>query len=151
MKFIFLCALFLFGFQTHSKNTADKILLCNERGCSCQGKGCTFVDPRIIKNASTVSITCPGTKSCAIKIVHTLFDKYGCKASVQKMQGQDYLVVTECLVNDYNIKDACPEGTKTEEIQELLKICLEIPKAKNSHPTSDTSRAQSLDPNPVSN
>lgn len=130
MKFIFLCTLFLFSFQTHSKNTADKILLCNERGCSCQGKGCSFVDKRIIKNASTISITCPGTKSCAIKIVHTLYSKYGCKASVQKIHEQDYMVATECMVMDYNLKDPCPEGTTTEPIEELLKVCLETPKDK---------------------
>lgn len=132
MKSFILLTLFVFTAPTFSKDTAkkdkDKFLLCNERGCSCQGSKCSFVDERIIKIASTISITCPGPQSCGIKIVHALYDKYGCKSSVHKMRDLDYVVSTECLVLDANIPDQCPAKTTSEIVEKVLKICLETRK-----------------------
>ena len=127
MKFIFFSILFVFGFQTHSKPPPDKILHCTERGCNCKGKGCSFVDKRIIKNGSTVAISCTSNKGCDKKIVYALKDKYGCQSSVQKLQEQDYLVVSECLIIDAANADICPPGTTSVVIEELIKICLEVP------------------------
>jgi hypothetical protein len=146
MKLFFISFLFLFGFSSFSKNTApkklrdipqtkkapSKNLVCTERGCNCDGPGCSFVDSRIIKNASTVAITCDANKNCGQKIVYQLNDKYGCKASAQKLEDQDYLIVSECLIMVIDGPDVCPRRTKAEYIEELIQICLEVPNSNTS-------------------
>lgn len=127
MSYLFFSILFLFGTPVFSKAPTDKTLQCTEKGCNCTGKDCAFVDPRIIKSASTVAITCSAKKKCDKKIVYSLKDKYGCKASVQKIHEQDYMVVSECMILDSSNSDICPTGTTSEVIEELIKICLEVP------------------------
>ena len=145
MKFYFLSILFLFASLGHSKSKtdttpqtiktvqtpgkaqSDKILECNERGCSCEGKGCSYFDPRIIRNASTVAITCSEKSDCGRKIVFKLKDKYGCKSSVQKIDKESYMAVSECLIMATDGPTICPPGTKSEY------ICLEVPGSGLDH------------------
>lgn len=151
MKLIFVSILFLFASLCHSKPKADtttkadkavqavektqsdKILECNDHGCNCEGKGCTFFDTRIIRNASTVAITCTEKSNCGQKIVFKLKDKYGCKASVQKIDKDNYMAVSECLILAADGPVMCPPGTKSEPILDVLQICLEVPGSGLDH------------------
>ena len=151
MKIYFFSILFLFAGISHSKSTKDtapqtikteqipgkptpdKILECNERGCNCEGKGCSYFDPRIIRNASTVAITCSEKSDCGRKIVFKLKDKYGCKSSVQKIDTESYMAVSECLIMATDGPTICPPGTKSENILEVIKICLEVPGSGLDH------------------
>ncbi len=134
MSSLFFSILFLFGTPAFSKEKSDKALFCTEKGCNCTGKDCSFVDPRIIKNGSTVSISCSTKKECDKKIVYALKDKYGCKASVQKIHAQDYMVVSECLILDTASADICPTGTISKVVEDLIKICLEVPEKSSEKP-----------------
>ncbi len=127
MSYLLFSILLLFGTSAFSKDPTDKTLHCTAKGCNCTGKDCAFVDPRIIKSASTVAITCSAKKNCDKKIVYSLKDKYGCKASVQNIHEQDYMVVSECMILDTSSADICPAGTISAVIEELIKICLEVP------------------------
>ncbi len=123
MKVIILTALFLFGTTTFSKIDPEKVLNCTEKGCSCQGTKCNFIDSRITREASTVVVTCADT-SCGQKIVFDLKDKYGCKGSVQKLRDLDFVINSECLIIQKEGPVKCPQTTESEAVQSLIEVCL---------------------------
>ena len=123
MRTLILTTLFLFGTTSYSKTDPEKVLNCTEKGCGCQGSKCSFVDPRVTLEASTVVVTC-ADKNCGQKIVFELKDKYGCKGSAQKLRDLDFIINSECLIIQKDGPVKCAQSSEAESIQNLVEVCV---------------------------
>jgi hypothetical protein len=138
--------LILFSSHVFAKAPLDRVFQCSENACNCDGKDCWIPDERTINDASTVVVTCPGKKSCGQKIVFELAEKYNCKASVQKMEGQEYIAIADCLILAKDGPEFCPINTNPEVIADLIKVCLEVPKSERAR--KEIKKLEPLKPNP---